>query len=262
MGVMEIPPFPRGFDNPDLANLERTRLSQKVVMWPDQAIALVGYMAWPNEPALREESLRILRSWSEGSKTVPPRLHRIQHEWLRVADVFHTYCDLIDGQHQQRRRGPSIGKAITLVAAKAKSRGTGAANLWLCWKKYKDVAHLVTAATLVCSDVRRRFGDEPLGQFALSVDQYGPFQMTMLMPDLILAVALELERYGLSHVPFAQTESTFDLKTAWRIPAEMNVQLFPHLVRKIGGSDLTILADRRAGNRGSANRRETPVSTS
>jgi hypothetical protein len=259
MRVMEIPPFPREFDKPDLANLEKTRLSRKVVMWPDQAIALVGYMAWPNEPALREKSQRILRRWSEGSNTLPPRLHRIQHEWLRVADVFHTYCDLIDGRHQQRRGGPSIGKAITLVAAQAKSRGTGAANLWHCWKKYKDVAHLVTAATLVCLDVRRRFGDEPLGPFALGVNQYGPFQMTMLMPDLILAVALEFERYGLGQAPRAKP--TFDLETAWRIPPAIKVEPFPHVMREIRCRGLTILAARRTGNRGRANRRETtPVS--
>ena len=59
-------------------------------------------------PADRDESLRMVRSWSEGSESVPPRLGRIQHEWLRVADVFHCYCDLIDGQHQERRGAPSI----------------------------------------------------------------------------------------------------------------------------------------------------------
>jgi len=257
MRTMEIPRFPRKFDNRELGNLERTRLSQTVVMWPTQAIALVGYMVWPNDAALREELLRVLRSWPEGSKSVPPRLHRIQHEWLRVADVFHTYCDLIDGQHQKRRGGPSIGKAITLVAAKAQSRGTGVANLWHCWKKYKDVAHLVTAATLVCLDVRKRFGDQSLGPFALSADQYGPFQMTMLMPDLVLAAALKFEQHGLNHVPFAQSEPTFDPETVWRIPAGINVEPFPHLVRTVRGQGLAILGARRAGNRGRANKRET-----
>lgn len=191
---------------------------------------------------------------------MPPRLHRLQHEWLRAADVFHTYCDLMNGQHQQRRGGPSIGKAITLVAAKAMSKGTRDANLWHCWKKYKDVPHLVTAAALVCLDVRKRFGGEPLGPFALGVDQYGPFQMTMLMPDLILAVALEFEWYGLSYA--SRAEPTFDLETAWRIPAGLNVEPFPPLIRKISGVDLTILANRRAGNRGRANRRKIiPIST-
>jgi len=67
-----------------------TRVSQTVVLWPEQAIPLV----------------RILSGWPEGSETVPPRLGRIRHEWLPVADVFHGYCNLIDGQHQEWRGGP------------------------------------------------------------------------------------------------------------------------------------------------------------
>jgi hypothetical protein len=62
MREMAIPPFPRKFENPDLGNLLRTRLSQKVVLWPDQAIPLAGYMCYPNEPAAREELLGTLKS--------------------------------------------------------------------------------------------------------------------------------------------------------------------------------------------------------
>ena len=85
--------------------------------------------------------------------------------------LSHCYCDLIDGQHQERRGGPSIGKAITLVEAKAKSRGTGAATLWEYWKTYKDVAHLVTAAVLICADARRGALNQPFGPSGLSLDQ-------------------------------------------------------------------------------------------
>src|SRR5262249_60686988 len=83
MRVMEIPPFPRRLENPDLENLFEARLSQAIVLWPEQAISLVGCMGWPNDVAARDEGLRILRSWPEDSKTVPARLRRIQYEWLR-----------------------------------------------------------------------------------------------------------------------------------------------------------------------------------
>jgi hypothetical protein len=262
MRVMAIPPFPRKFENPDLENLLRSRLSQAVVLWPDQALPLLGYMGWPNKPAERDEAMRIVRSWAEGSKTVPNRLGRIQYEWSRVADVFQCYCDLINGQHQERRGGPSIGKAIALVDAKAKNRGTGAATLWQCWKTYKDVAHLVTAATLICFEARRRSSNQPFGPFGLSSDQLGPLQMALLLPDLVLAVAVELECYGLSETTYARTEPALDPKTVWRIPDDVNVAPFPPLIRKISIQDLAILKDRRAGNRGRANRREAgPVST-
>jgi hypothetical protein len=258
---MEIPPFPRKFDNADLAYLLRARLSQTIVLWPGQAIPLVGYMGWPNDSARREESEQLVRSWFKGSQSVPPRLGRIQHEWLRVADIFHHYWDLVDGQHQKRRGGASIGKAITLVEANAKGRGTGAATLWQLWNIYKDVAHLVTAATLICADARNRSRNEPFGPVGLSVDQFGPFQMTMLMPDLVLAVALEFEQRGLSHVPHARTEPILNPETLWRIPDNINVVSLPPPTRTVRSQDKVILSARRAGNRGRANPRETtPVS--
>jgi hypothetical protein len=49
MRVMEIPGFPRKIDIPDLQNFIRTRLSQTIAMWPEQAIPLLGYMCYPNE---------------------------------------------------------------------------------------------------------------------------------------------------------------------------------------------------------------------
>src|SRR5436309_15675323 len=43
MRKMEIPGFPRKIEIPDLHNFIRTRLSQTAVMWPEQAIQLLGY---------------------------------------------------------------------------------------------------------------------------------------------------------------------------------------------------------------------------
>jgi hypothetical protein len=169
---------------------------------------------------------------------------------LRVADVLHLHSDLISGKHQARRGGPSIGKAITLAEANAKSRGTGAANLWKIWSTYKDVAHLVTAATLIFAHARCMNGPKPFGPSGLSPDQWGQFTMTLLMPDLVIGVALNFERIGLTFVPHALEEPTFDPETVWRIPADINVEQFPLLDRKIRPQDLVILNERRAGNRG------------
>jgi hypothetical protein len=257
MRVMNIPPFPEKFESPDLENLFKARLSEPIVLFPKQAIPLVCFMAWPNDVAARDEALPILWSWAEGSETVPPRLGRIQHEWTRVAAVFHCYGDLIDGQHQERRGGPSIGKAITLVKANAKGRGTGAATLWQLWERYKDVAHLVTAATLICGEARTRAHNAPFWPFGLSRHQCGPFQIAMLMPDLVLAVALEFEQRGLTQVPHARTETVLDHKTLWCIPHNINVAPFSPPSRRIRSQDKVTLNARRAGNRGRANQRET-----
>ena len=255
MRAMEIPPFPRTIEIGNPENFIRTRLSQTVVVWPAQAIALVGYMCWPNDPAARGEVITMLKNWPDevDRASVPRRLHRIQHEWLRVADIFNVYWDLVAGQHQARRGGASIGKAITLVAANTKSSGTSEASLWHFWETYKDVAHLVTAATVICAHARNTRRDEPFG---LSENQFSPFQMTMLMPDLVLCVALEFQRLGLSSAsdastePMSDAEAKLDPETLWRIPLDINVVPIPPPTRKIRAEDIAVLNARRAGNRG------------
>jgi hypothetical protein len=87
----------------------------------------------------------------------------IQQHWARVAEIVHKHFDLAQGQHQKHRGGASVGKAIALIDANAKSKGTGAAKLWEIWKRYKDVAHLVTAAILVSGDVQTRHRMAPYG---------------------------------------------------------------------------------------------------
>jgi hypothetical protein len=150
-------------------------------------------MGWPNDPAARGSAVEFLRQWADGSKVVPPGLGRIQHEWLRVADILSLHYDLVQGEHQKRRGGASIGKAITLAAANTKSWGTAASSFWKNWSTYKDVAHLVTAATLICSESRSAFTRKPFGPSGLAWNQLIPFQMAMLMPDLVIAVALNFE---------------------------------------------------------------------
>ena len=123
MRIMEIPAFRDHKEISDLDNFYTFRLSQDVVLWPEQAIPLLGYMCWPNDPKRRDQLMRMVRSWPEGSVQIPTRLRQIQHQWSRVADVFHLYFDLVEGNHQERRGGPSIGKAITLADDAVLERG-------------------------------------------------------------------------------------------------------------------------------------------
>jgi hypothetical protein len=252
MRIMEIPSFRDRIEFWDLNNFYKARLSQDLVLWPEQAISLLGYMCWPNDPEQRDQLMRLMRSWPDGSKQIPPRLRRIQNQWLRAADVFHWYFDLAAGEHQERRGGPSIGKAISLVAANAKSRGTSAANLWDTWGPYKDVAHLVTAAVVIFDDVLRKVGEGQIGQYGLPAHQFMPFPITMMMPDLVLALALGFEQFGLSRIPPGKIESSLNPDTLWRIPSGINVEALPPPSRKLRKQDVAILNARRAGNRGRA----------
>jgi hypothetical protein len=258
MPFMNIPPFPRRIEIPDLENLIRTRLTNAEIVSPDQAIPLVGYMCFPNDKAARGDLHCTVRSWlgaPEGARlAVPPKLRRIQANWLKVADVFHHYCDLVEGEHQEPRGGPSIGKANTLVAAKARSWGTQPATLWKLWSTYKDVAHLATAAALICAETHKRILDRPLPTYGLKVTEIDPFQIVLLMPDFVLAVATEFERRGLANTSNARSDSALDPGTVWRIPDDINVVPFPPPIRKLRKEDIAVLHNRRAGNRGKLRR--------
>jgi len=255
MRVMQIPRFPRAIKVADLDALIKTRLTHEVVIWPKQAVPLVGYMAWPIDSLARNNWHEAAQKWFDQSDvSVPPKLKIIQQHWARVADIFHLHYDLTQGQHQERRGGPSVGKAISLIAANAKAKGTGSAKLWEIWKAYKDVAHLVTAAMLVSADAQARYRIAP---YQLEPHQLLPFRIAMLMPDLVIAVAMEFERYGLDRVAHGRKEPMFDSESLWRIPPDINVTPLAPPARKLISRDLTVLYARRAGNRGKAKRRKT-----
>ena len=123
-----------------------------------------------------------------------------------MADIVNTHHDLLEGQHQKRRGGASIGKAISLVSVNAKSKGTGAAKLWEVWKTYKDVAHLVTAAVLVSAEAQIRHRMKPYG---LKLHEFQPYRMAMALPDLVISVAMTIEKFGLEFVPYGSNRATF-----------------------------------------------------
>jgi hypothetical protein len=110
---------------------------------------------------------------------------------------------------------------------------------------YKDVAHLVTAAVIVSADMNERHKQISLD---LTLRKLLPFRITLLMPELIIGLAMTIERYGLQDRDHA--ESMFDKETLWRIPSDTGVTPLPMPGRALRPVDLGILNDRRAGNRG------------
>ena len=79
--------------------------------------------------------------------------------------------------------------------------------------------------------------------------------MALLMPDFVLAVAMEFERYGLRAASKARAESALDPDTLWRIPADINVVPVTPPTGPLGPQDIVVLNNRRAGNRGRARQR-------
>jgi len=261
MRVMQIPPFPRKVEILDFDFFVRSRLTQAIVLWPEQAIALVGYMAWPNDPEARAASEPLLRGWFEGSKANPPRLRQIQSDWVRIADLFSPHYDLAAGSHQQRRGGPSVGKAVTVAAASIRAKGAKPANLWRAWEDYKDVAHLVTAAAIITHEAQRIASDKPFGESGLPAGQLQPFLIAMLMPDFVISLGLSFQDYGLNSTPQSREQPMLAPETVWRIPLDVDVVAVPPPARKVNSERLAILNARRAGNRGKSKvAKTTPVS--
>jgi hypothetical protein len=258
---MSIPPFGRKTEILDFEYFIRSRLTQAIVLWPKQGIALVGYMAWPNDPEARVASEPLLRGWFEGSKANPARLRQIQADWVRVADLFSLHYDLAAGSHQQRRGGPSVGKAVTVAAASIRAKGAKPANLWRAWEDYKDVAHLVTATTVITHEARRVARGKPFGKSGLSSGQIQPFLIAMLMPDFVISLALSYQNYGLNSTPQSRDQPMLAPETLWLVPPDLNVVAVPPPVRKVDPKGIAILNARRAGNRGKSKiAKTTPVS--
>ncbi len=255
MRTMQIRRFPGAkIQITDLEFLIKQRLIGGLVVWPDQAQPLVGYMVWPNDAAARSRWLDAHRRriGEPATSVFAHRLKIIQQHWARVADIVHLHYDLDQGRHQERRGGASVGKAISLINTNANSKGTGAAKLWEIWKTYKDVAHLVTAAVLVSAEAQTRHRVAPYG---LKLHQLLPYRMAMQLPDLVISVAMTIERYGLHYVVHGRTEPLFDPESLWRIPCDINLTPVPLPARIIRRTDIVVLNARRAGNRGRANRR-------
>jgi len=259
MRIMEIPSFPRKIEIIDLEHLYKTRLKQKPERHAASAIPLLGYMGWPNDPVARENAVKMLGAWLDGEE---PRdflaeIPLIHQHWGRVADIVQLHLGMSEGGHQERRGGASVGKAIFLGSKVIKARGASQANMWEVWTTYKDVAHVIAAVIAVCADMQRRNREKPFG---VGLQDLLPIRIACLVPELVIAVGLKYQQYGLNHVAKGGAEPMFDPDTLWRIPEDIGLESVAPLVRKIFPEELAILNERRAGNRGRANRlKTTPV---
>jgi hypothetical protein len=259
MRFMNIPPLPNCSEITDLRSFYETRLATGRYSIGPTGLRLLGYMGWPNDLAERDNAISVIGERSEyyrGAAPLVSRLRTIQKHWIRVADIIQLYYDLAEGRHQERRGGPSIGKAIHLASKNSESNGTGEAQLWKIWKTYKDVAPTVTAAVIVAADLKERHKRIPLD---LTLSKILPLRVTLLMPELIIGLGQTIEQYGLQEREDAGP--LFDHETLWRILPDTGVAPLPMPRRVLRPIDVQILNDRRAGNRGRHHRHSetTPI---
>jgi hypothetical protein len=255
MRTMEIPRFPQKISFVDLENLYRTRLQQKPEVHSSAAVPLLSYMAWPNDAVARQNAVTILANWLNGANESPD--FRLTHQhWGHVADIVNFHHALSEGGHQESRGGASVGKAIFLASKRIRARGAKQPSLWRHWAEYKDVAHIIAAAILICFDMQTRNRQKP---FVSGFQDLLPMRIVCLLPDLVIATGLSYEKYGLSSAANGGKEPMLDPQTVWRIPPDINIEPAPLPARSIMSEEIVVLNARRAGNRGRANRVKTTL---
>jgi hypothetical protein len=288
---MNIPPFSEDAAKElgDIDDLIKRRVVDNTTMCSEQSLRLISYMAWPHSEIVRREWMRVQTllpssehetadradeehlgnaeergdaHWAITARSPDvflSKLKLIQQHWARTADILHLHYDMAQGRHQKPRGGPSVGKAIHLIAMKAHAKGTGKSKLWQVWRDYKDVSHLVAAAVLIAHVARRRRQAE---NWDIPLARFQPVQLTDLLPNVVVAVALTFQTYGLEAPVHGREGPLFDLATLWRIPASIGLSPLPPPHRKLRTEDIVTLNERRAGHRGRRSNasKATPVS--
>jgi len=247
MRSMSIPPFENCPEITDLSEFYKARLACGLSAAGPIGVQLLGYMGWPNDASARELAVASIEQWLQRGESgpLPPKLRTIQQHWARFADIVELHYDMACGNHLESRGGASTGKAIYLTSKVARSKGTGIARLWTVWKSYKDVGSVVAAVAIICADIKQRHKQTGLG---IGLQQMLPFRTTLLMPELVIALGLTIEQYGLQsddgQIPL------FNPEMLWRIPAGIGIAPLPMPERQLRPEDLSMLRARRAGNRG------------
>ena len=109
MRTMMIRPFPGAKALiTDLGPLIKSRPMHDLVLWPDQAVPLLGYMAWPNDPAMFERWLEAHRRDDESAiSELTQGLTLVEQHWA-LDVVFGSAVDLERWKLEYARAGDGI----------------------------------------------------------------------------------------------------------------------------------------------------------
>jgi hypothetical protein len=172
------------------------------------------------------------------------KLVRIQDRWRRVADVMQMVIDIHHDKRGPIRGGASISKALDVLqnynALPVKSR------LSRDWSDFRDVAHLVAAAAAIAATGQQRTDQVEAGALLTPV---------LYVPEVVLALGLAYQRFGLSFRPHVGSAPIISSETSWRIPDEKDLAILPLPVRRLSDADFDYLSNKR---RAASKRRTTP----
>ena len=243
----EIPPLPTSVDDCIARYCQRLRDGKTPL--PNIGTVLLGHMAWPNDQAPRDQWMETLEARSIQNprqisvNVTTPALTHLSHEfslqhaqWPHVADVLQMVVDMsYDTQHGDALRGgASISKAVDLLENE-KDVPTHA-PLRSAWSKFRDVAHLITAAAFL-AEKGQGTGKPHAGTI---------FNAVWLAPDATLSLAFGYQEFGLRLRPHGQKKPILHEDTLWRIPANAEPEKLLLPVRRLTEAQVALLETRRA----------------
>jgi hypothetical protein len=216
LGELDYPPYLRNHDWPNLSVMLE---SHQRVHGGEQREARALFGKLGGFPALEHALVK------------PPESFPVA-ELMTVGFVFETLYS-INVHHPELRGGASVKKAAFLIESTYRGRGLvdNERDIRKAWSKYKDISHL--AASL-----RMMVGDEYL---------WGQRSLEGL--SIFLAIAKDLENFGVSFYPHARDLALLDSKKVWSVPKRLPLRL-PQLTGPaappIPDRDLAVLQDYRA----------------
>lgn len=264
MNLPSLPAPPLTLD--ECLKIYAQQLEHGVMPFPRASQLMVAYLAWPNDRKQRDRwmattlALFIAERDRTGSAAQPNlqlgdqsafelfgglrtvadvslvhmtrKLEPIQKRWLHVADILQMVVDIHHEERASISGGASISKAqdILLGYSSLPRRATLSKD----WSDFRDVSHLITAAAAVaflCGDISN-------GASAVLTP-------VLLVPEVVLALGLAFQEFGLTFKPYRQCEPILPSRTLWRIPTTNQIPALPIPVRRLSDPDLDYLVTKR-----------------
>lgn len=270
MRGMNLPTLPRPpSDVEECWTLYLSRIAGPMP-FPEASQLLVAYMAWPNDEEERNRWMATaiaffvagqvpapspgqdlfdlfggLRTVADSSfSPMMEKLVRIQHRWLRVADVMQMIVDIHYDKRGPIRGGASISKALDVLqnynALPVKSR------LARDWSDFRDVAHLIAAAGKIAAAGQQRTEQAEADALLTPV---------FYAPEVVLALGLAYQRFGLSFRSRVGSNPVLPPENLWCLSAEKDAAVLPLPVRQLSDADFDYLTKHR---RAASKRRTAP----
>jgi hypothetical protein len=169
--------------------------------------------------------------------SVLDRLDNVQGRWPQVADIFHAIIDIAHEKRFKVRGGPSISKAIDLVAD---AHGLpGRSQLAAVWSEFHDVAHVLLAGAYIAHCALER-GERRAHSILSAV---------LLVPDIVLALAGAFQQFGLTTKPHGRNTPILNPETLWQVPESHVAENLFLPVRVLTQRQIDLLQARRASKK-------------